>query len=275
MKISTENIYKLHTANYGCVVGRVLANGGVGIPNAKISIFIEANEETKSDDILNYLYPYSDVSTKNEDNIRYNLLPDEKVATCHQDIGTMPNKRMVLDDSNVLEIFETYYKYTTTTNESGDYMIFGVPVGQQMLHMDLDLSDIGFLSQKPIDLFYKGYVKTQFENPSQFKKDTNLDNLAQVITQNNSVYVYPFWGDNSGENVKLTRCDIDVNYKFEPTCIFMGSMVTDDKSNGFSKNCIPTKRMGRMDKLTSGNGTIEMIRKRPDGKVEEFAGQAL
>lgn len=271
LKISTDNIYKLHTANYGCVVGRVLANGGVGVPNAKISIFIEANEDTKSDEILNYLYPYTDVSSKNEDKIRYNLLPDEKVTTCHQDIGTMPNKRMVLDDSNVLEIFDTYYKYTTTTNESGDYMIFGVPVGQQTVHMDLDLSDIGFLSQKPIDLFYKGYVKTQFENPSQFKKDTNLDGLAQVISQNNSVYVYPFWGDNSGENIKITRCDIDVNYKFEPTCIFMGSMVTDDKSNGFSKKCIPTRRMGRMDRLTSGNGTIEMIRKRPDGKVEEFS----
>lgn len=271
LKISTDNIYKLHTANYGCVVGRVLANGGVGVPNAKISIFIEANEDTKSDEILNYLYPYTDVSSKNEDKIRYNLLPYEKVTTCHQDIGTMPNKRMVLDDSNVLEIFDTYYKYTTTTNESGDYMIFGVPVGQQTVHMDLDLSDIGFLSQKPIDLFYKGYVKTQFENPSQFKKDTNLDGLAQVISQNNSVYVYPFWGDNSGENIKITRCDIDVNYKFEPTCIFMGSMVTDDKSNGFSKRCIPTRRMGRMDRLTSGNGTIEMIRKRPDGKVEEFS----
>lgn len=270
LKISTENMYKLQTSKYGCVVGRVLANGGVGVPNAKLSIFIEADDETKADDILSYIYPYSSTSSKNVNNIRYNLLPNEKVSECHQNIGTFPSKRMVLDDSNVLEVFDKYYKFTTTTNESGDYMIFGVPVGEQMLHMDLDLSDIGFLSQKPIDMMYKGYTKTQFENSSQFKKDVNIDNLVQVISQNNSVYVYPFWGDNTAENVKITRCDIDVNYKFEPTCIFMGSMVIDDKSNGFSKNCIPSKKMGRMDRLTSGSGTIEMIRKRPDGLVEEF-----
>ena len=49
LKIKTENIYKLHTSNYGCVVGRVLANGGVGVPNAKISIFIAVDEETSED----------------------------------------------------------------------------------------------------------------------------------------------------------------------------------------------------------------------------------
>ena len=40
-----------------------------------------------------------------------------------------------------------YYKYTTRTNEAGDYMIFGVPVGSQTIHVDIDLSDIGILSQ--------------------------------------------------------------------------------------------------------------------------------
>ena len=43
----------------------------------------------------------------------------------------------------VLEMFDKYYRYTTVTNESGDYMIFGVPVGEQVLHVELDLSDIG------------------------------------------------------------------------------------------------------------------------------------
>ena len=40
LKINQENAYKLHSSNYGVVTGRVIANGGFGVPNAKISIFI-------------------------------------------------------------------------------------------------------------------------------------------------------------------------------------------------------------------------------------------
>ena len=270
LKIGTENFYRLHTSNYGCVVGRVLANGGVGVPNAKISMFIEANENTVIDEVLYSLYPYKTTETKNGNNVRYNLLPDEQVSECHQVIGSLPNKRLVLDDKNILEVFDTYYKYTTVTNESGDYMIFGVPTGNQTFHMDLDLSDIGFLSQKPIDMIYKGYSSTMFDNSMQFKTDSNIDNLVQVISQNNTVYVKPFWGEDDLEEIGITRNDINVNYKFEPTCIFIGSMVSDEKSSGFSKKCVPMQNMGRMDKLTTGYGTIEMIRKRIDGTVEDF-----
>ena len=270
LKIGTESIYKTHTSGYGCVVGRVLANGGIGVPNAKISIFIEANENTNEDEVLYNLYPYKTTRDRNSEYIRYNLLPDEKVSDCHQIIGTFPNKRLVLDDKNVLEIFENYYKFTTVTNESGDYMLFGVPTGNQTIHMDLDLSDIGFLSQKPVDMKFKGYNNTMFENPKQFKTDTNIDNLVQVMSQSSPIYIKPFWGEENGEELGITRHDIDVNYKFEPTCVFMGSMVSDSKGNGFSKNCIPSRNMGRMEKLTAGHGTIEMIRKKPDGSVEEF-----
>ena len=280
LKINSENFYKLHTSDYGCLVGRVLANKGVGIPNAKLSVFVPADTTDLSNPIYRYLYPYTNIMSKNSDGIRYNLLPDVVDDKCHQDVGTFPNKRLVLDDNNVIEIFDKYFKYTTVTNAAGDYMLFGLPVGDHIIHTELDLSDIGVLSQKPRDLFYQGYTKEQFENSSLFKKSTNLDSLTQIISQNNSVQVYPFWGDDEAEDVygvdkqvKITRLDIDVTYKFEPTCIFIGSLVADDKSNGFSKRCIPTDRSGKMDRLTTGEGTIEMIRKTPDGSIESFSVQ--
>lgn len=275
LKIGTENLYKYHTSNYGCVVGRVLANGGVGVPNVKISAFIPVEDIDTNDPIFSFLYPYTSTMDKNRDNIRYNLLTDTKIDDCHQNVGTFPNKRLVLDDNNVIEIYDKYYKFTTTTNGSGDYMLFGLPVGNNIIHSDLDLSDIGILSQKPRDLFYKGYTAKQFENASQFKKDTNLDNLTQVISQDSSVYVFPFWGDeteNEGQ-IKIVRNDIDVNYKFEPTCIFIGCIVSDEKSNAISKNCIPHERMGKMDRLTTGSGTIEMIRKTMSGDIESISIQ--
>lgn len=270
LKIDQVNEYKLHTSEYGVIAGRVLANDAFGIPNAKISVFISADSVNNDDIIKNVLYPYNTTSSKNKNNVRYNLLPDERLTDCHTIIGTFPEKQYTLDNNDILEVFDTYYKYTTRTNNAGDYMIFGVPVGSQTVHVDIDLSDIGILSQKPRDMVYKGYNIEQFENPNKFKHSTNLENLTQVISQDNIADVIPFWGDKNEGTIGITRCDINIQYKFEPTCIFMGSVVSDTASNGISKKCIPTPGMGAMDEITTGSGTIEMIRKTPSGVVEEY-----
>ena len=277
LKITSKNFYKLHTSKYGCVAGRVLANNAIGVPNVKLSIFIAADDSTKSDSVLNALYPYTSTFDKNDDGVVYNLLTEEQINKCQKTAGTFPSKRLVLDDNNVFEIFDKYYKFTTTTNAAGDYMIFGVPTGSQNIHMDVDLSNIGsLLSQTPRDFIYKGYDRNLFESPTQFKVGTDLATLPQILSQNENVYVYPFWGDpsemkeNNSTGVRISRKDINLSYKFEPTCIFFGSIISDEKSNGFSEKCVPTDRMGRMDKLTTGEGTIEMIRKKPDGDVESF-----
>ena len=270
LKIKQENAYKFHSADYGVVVGRAIANGGFGVPNVKVSVFIAATEATKNDAIYNAIYPYERVTQKNTDNIRYNLLPDVGNDDCYQVVGTFPNKRLVLDDDNYMEIYDTYYKFTTRTNNAGDYMIFGIPTGGQILHFDTDLSDVGILSQKPRDMVYKGYNIRQFENPNQFKKDDNLANLPQIISQDESVYIYPFWGDEDENIIGITRHDININYKFEPTCVFIGSIVSDSNSNHISKKCIPTAGMGVMEDLITGPGTIEMIRKKQNGEIEQF-----
>ena len=270
LKIRQENAYKFHAADYGVVVGRAIANGGFGVPNVKVSVFIAASQATKNDAIYNAIYPYERVTQKNTDNIRYNLLPDALDDDCYQVVGTFPNKRLVLDDNNYLEIYDEYYKFTTRTNNAGDYMIFGIPTGGQMLHFDVDLSDVGVLSQRPRDMIYKGYNINQFENANQFKKDDNLANLPQIISQDDSVFIYPFWGDEDENIIGITRHDIDINYKFEPTCVFIGSIVTDTNSNKISKKCVPTAEMGMMEELVTGPGTIEMIRKKQNGDIEQY-----
>ena len=273
LKISKTNFYRLSSAKYGVVVGRAIANGGFGVPNVRVSIFIPANEETLNDPVLKEIYPYSDINVKDSNKVRYNLLDDVTDDDCHRDVGTFPTKRMVLDDDNYLEIFDKYYKFTTRTNASGDYMIFGVPVGSWQLHVDMDLSDIGVLSQKPRDMIYKGYHISQFDSPNQFKESNNLDSLPQIISQDTAVYIYPFWGD-AGENIiGITRHDIDIDYKFEPTCVFMGSIISDTNTNRISKKCIPSDSMGSMEDLVTGPGTIEMIRKTITGTVEEYSIQ--
>ena len=269
LDIKSSDTYRLHNSNYGVIVGRVLANNGFGIPNAKISIFIEVDSEERFD--IGNIYPFSSSVSEDKHGVRYNLLPNDRVDGCHQVVGTFPTKRYALDNDVILEVFDKYYTYTTKTNNAGDYMICGVPVGSHTLHMDLDLSDCGILSQKPRDFVYKGYTVEQFESPTKFKSGTDYENLSQIFTQDQVVNVNPFWGNDSlGETIGITRADINVNFKFEPTCVFMGSIISDNSSNGFSKKCIPTEHMGDMDELVTGEGKIEMIRKTPGGGVEEF-----
>lgn len=269
LKINSLDAYKHHNSKYGVVVGRVLANGGFGVPNAKISVFVESENPNMNE--LDEIYPFTSTVSRDNDNIRYNLLPDNKVSDCHQVVGTFPNKRFMLDNNILVEMYDKYYKYTTRTNEAGDYMLACVPVGQQVLHMDLDLSDCGILSQRPRDFIYKGYNVEQFENPNQFRSGTEFETLSQIFSQDQIVYVQPFWGNESeGETIGITRADINISYKFEPTCVFIGCVVSDNSSQGISKNCVPTEHMGDMDELVAGKGRIEMIRKTYGGSVEEF-----
>ena len=272
---SRDSVYKLHYSDYGVIVGRVLANDAFGVPNAKVSVFIplsDADSKRSSIDQLKAIYPYKFVTDYNSKNVKYNTLPNyPNNDDCYQVVGSFPKKLLVLDDDSVLEVYDKYYKYTTITNKSGDYMIFGVPVGEQIIHVDVDLSDIGILSQKPRDFIYKGYSIDMFESPTQFKKGTDLDNLAQIHNESTSLTVYPFWGDKNSNEIAITRKDINLQYKFETTCVFLGSVITDNETNSVSHNCIPDPNIGEAGQLTTSEGTIEMIRKTVDNTVEEFS----
>ena len=270
LKLDQANTYKTYDSDYGVIVGRVMANGGFGVPNAKVSVFIEVSQDETLKNQL--LYNFTSVTDTNYDGVRYNVLPDFVDDVCHQDVGTFPNKRLVLDNQDIIEIFDKYWKYTTTTNHAGDYMLFGIPTGSQELHVDVDLSDCGILSQRPRDMIGKGYNANMFESPNKFKYSTNLNSLAQIISQDKGVYVYPYWGDVSegDDKFSITRCDINLEYKFESYAVFMGSIITDKGSNAIGKNCTGTENNGKMSDLIAGEGTIEMIRKTIDNKVEEF-----
>lgn len=273
LQIGQKNLYKIPAAPYGVIVGRVLLGGkSFGIPNAKISVFIpkDGTVFNVKDDIL---YAYSSVDSVNYDGIKYNLLPSYVDEVCHQNVGTMFEKEYVLDNNDVIHIFDTYYTYTTRSNNSGDYFIYGIPVGQHTLHVDVDLSDIGVLSVRPHDMVGQGYNIDQFESPNKFRADKNLNILPQIKTQNKPVYVYPFWGDTTDDdtNASITRCDIEIDYKFEPTAVFMGSIITDKGTNSISQKCVPSDLTGKMSELITGEGKIEMIRKTFDGKVEQFS----
>lgn len=272
LKISQEDAYRRFCSDYGAVVGRVIMNSGFGVPNAKVSVFIPIDDVDKNDSVIKGLYPYEIVTDKDSDGIRYNLLPKESETnnTCFTPIGTFPTKREILDNEAMGYVYCKYYKFTTTTNYAGDFMLFGVPVGTYIIHVDADISDIGIASQRPYDLIRQGTPKKLFDSSTKFSNNTNLDKLPQVKTANIGVNVQPFWGDLENCEVGITRVDIDLNYNLVPAAIFMGSIFGDQDKDSVSKRCAPREDLGELCQQITNEGSIEILRKNFDGETELF-----
>ena len=259
LKISQEDIFKSYNSDYGVLVGRVTVNGGFGIPNAKISIFIPVDND--DDALIKKIYPYESILDVDNNNVRYNLLENNKQFDCHTPVGTFPNKRKILDNNVLLEIYDKYYKFTTSTNNAGDYMIFGVPIGLQQVHLDVDLSDIGFASIKPYDLITQGYNPSLFDSNIKFKGGDDLDSLVQIKSQNSSINIKPFWSDTQEQDSGINRLDFKLAVDITPTALLVGSTITDQGNNTVSRNCRPKKDTGKNCELQATQGTIEMYRK--------------
>ena len=272
LNISQQNAYQNFCADYGVVVGRVVINSGFGVPNVKVSIFIPLDTNDSQDPHISGLYPYTTVTDKNSEGIRYNLLPrnSDSQDPCYTPVGTFPTKREVLDNEDMLYVYKKYYQFTTTTNYAGDFMLFGVPVGNHTVHVDMDISNIGIASQRPYDLIAQGAPSSMFYSPTKFKANTNLNSLPQIKTANASVNVQPFWGDKDNCQIGINRLDFDMNYSITPTAMFMGSIFGDHEKNSVNKRCLPRIKSGVMSEQETGAGMIEMIRKTPDNRIESF-----
>ena len=274
LKISQKNDYQNFCADYGVVAGRVIINGGFGVPNVKVSIFVPVEDKDLEDPVKSAIYNYQEPfpDQKNQNGVRYNLLPKTQQSLSHTPVGTFPKKREILDDKTTLEIYQKYYKYTTTTNEAGDYIIFGIPVGQHFLHYDMDVSDIGFLSTKPFELIENGYSNDLFNSRFKFKSSNNMDSLPQIFSGNIPVTVEPYWCDSLsvGSALGINRVDIEPNVEIIPTSVFMGSVFTDDEKDSLNKNCKPSREMGKMNEVITGAGKIEALRRTVDGAIEKF-----
>ena len=239
MSIDTKEFYNNFNADYGVLVGRVIANGGVGVPNAKVSIFIPlADEDVNNQNIIS-LYPYKSPTDKNREGKRYNLLP--RVGQFNQDgtvspvqpFGSFPIKPELITNSKYMNVYKKYYKYTATTNDSGDYMIFGVPVGTQTVHMSVDITDIGEYSMTPASMVGNlGYSPNLFtNNNSRIKESNDLDDLPHIETQEISVDVIPFWGDMDNFEIGFTRQNFRIRATLINTFTIFGTSFTDGEEN--------------------------------------------
>ncbi len=76
LKLKQSDLYTRFCADYGVIAGRVITNGGYGVPNVNVSVFVPLSNEDDEDPVISTLYPYKTLTDKNEDGYRYNLLFD-------------------------------------------------------------------------------------------------------------------------------------------------------------------------------------------------------
>jgi hypothetical protein len=264
LKINQSELYTRVCADYGVIIGRVLVNGGFGVPNAKVSVFIPLTTEDETNPIISELYPYKTLSDVNEEGYRYNLLPKDPSYSTHAATGTFPTRDEVLLEQSYIEVYDKYYKFVVKTNDSGDYMIFGAPTGTQTVVMDVDLSDIGCFSLSPQDLVDSGVASQSQVNGNTFKTSTNLRELPQIKTLNKITEISPLWGEDDICQIGITRLDFDLtaeaNIKIEPSAIFMGSVISTTDDDALKTNCKPKNNTGNLCELVAGPGQILAIR---------------
>jgi len=248
LKISSTDIYTKTSSDFGTIVGRVQTSNGYGLENAKISIFVPITVEDKERPEITELYPFETINDQFPNGVRYNLLPRVRNQNpSHRAVGNLPVINDLTHYPQYLEIMEKYYKYTVTTNKSGDYMIFGVPVGSHNIMMDFDIFDTSSMEVTANDIVesvseYKN-IKSVAEatgtpdNTDPFKVPkfiysgndtfnvevkTNINEMPNIFNEIKQVNVSPFWGDDEEHDVGITRCDFKVEYNYTPTAIFFG-----------------------------------------------------
>ena len=264
MSIGTEDVYQSFNSDYGVLVGRVIANGGIGIPNAKISVFIPLTDIDAEDGEIASIYPYKTPRDKNNDGKRYNLLPrvakadpNTGVVSPKQPFGSFPIKEEIVTNEAFLNVYKKYYKYTALTNNSGDYMIFGVPVGTQTIHLSVDITDIGKYSMTPASMVTNlGYSPNLFtDGNSRIKPSNDLNDLPNIETQEITVDIIPFWGDVVNFEIGITRQDFRIRSVLKNTFVIFGSVFTDAYKSMYGRaSSNDTEQLYRLYQMDDKNG---------------------
>lgn len=261
LTISSSEAYSKMSSDFGVVVGRCETSGGFGTDNCKISIFVPIKPEDVDRPEIFEIYPFKTTSDTFPNGVRYNLLPRIRNGrnTSHRAVGNFPDLTDLTNYPSYLEVFETYYKYTTTTNDAGDYMIFGVPLGSQKIVMDFDVFDTRSFEVTANDLVELTSIKPSVKEietylvnlradlnlkaePEIIKSNTvpgfiyrgdgnydielktNLDEMPNIFHEIKQINVSPFWGDKEIYDIGITRCDFKINFKFKPSAIFFGHL---------------------------------------------------
>lgn len=262
LTLKQSDVYRSFNADYGVLIGRVQSSS-VGLPNCKVSVFIPISDEDSAIPELLSIYPFTKSTDEDKKGKRFNLFNKLKKLNPFSGykennygfgylpktpVGSIPDKVEVLTNETWVEVYDKYYKFTTVTNQSGEYCLFGVPVGAQNIHMDCDITDIGkFSTTIPILSQVLGLSPTFFnDNGTKIIPSNDLSNIPTLQSQDASVEVKPFWGDKTSGSyeIGITRHDFNISTKIVPSFTLMGAGITQGENSFWGNRIIFNAVMG-------------------------------
>jgi hypothetical protein len=283
LKVYQKDVYRLFDADYGIIVGRVLASG-VGIPNCRISVFVPIDEETITnptnlDDIKKIeaaaLYPFKTILDKDGNGKIYNLLPkysrnrnfngfpdnDYGIgATPKTPVGTFSEKEEVVTNETVAYVYDKYYKFTTVTNESGDYILTVPSNRSYTVNMSCDITDIGRFSTTAALLKLDGLPDNFFTDDGlRINEDIPLERLPNIDIQNQGITVKPLWSQNENNtNVGINRLDFQITKKIKPFSTVIGNYFTPNNGTWWGDRIIFRAFFGLRNLCIGCEGTTNL-----------------
>jgi hypothetical protein len=262
LKIYQRDVYRLFDADYSIIVGRVTAQD-IGIPNCRISVFVPTNEDTiigptQLDDIKKIeaatIYPFKTVFDKDGYGKIYNLLPRYSRnrglngfsanefgigSTPKTPVGTFPEKEEILTNETLAYVYDKYYKYSTITNESGDYILVVPSNRTYTVNMSCDITDIGRFSTTAALLKAEGGFPDNYfsEDGLTVNPEIPLERLPNIDIQNQTIYVKPLWSQNPDNgNVGINRLDFKLQKKIQPYVTVIGNYFTQNPDHRWENN---------------------------------------
>lgn len=177
-----------------------------------------------------------------------------------------------LKSIQTLEVPE-YFKYSTITNENGEFTIEGVPIGPNILVFEVDLLKQG-MTRSEVALNFFPYPTTD---------DANVDNIPHYYFRQISINVVPSWGEfQTGYTFVDITANIDMRKWatfFIPPIAIQGKDVDELIASGrFDALTIITKDMTK-DGFPISNQVVEIdniLKRESSQKIEwvnEFAAR--
>lgn len=283
LSLSKLKSYRAFSSDYGIITGRVIANNGVGLPNCKINIFIpktpdeEIERQTKNLTFFDktcikigeMFYPFKTPRDLDSNGKQFNLLskfrrfqrqsgfPNNDYGIGFKPVtpvGSFYEKEEILTNRNAEYVYNKYFKYSTVTNESGDYMMI-VPTGSYELVMNCDITDIGPFSVSPKFIYDTKPVNYDDfeENGTKIKEGITPQNAPNIIMQTIPVNIKSLWSNSQEEATGINYQNINILQNITPTALITGSNFGMNKNSyymdyaiariyfGFKNMCIKGK----------------------------------
>ena len=234
------NSIPIQEAKTGVVFGSLVAsqqiqdeNGlTVKIPLANVPIGIFNKSET---------FPSTTSVDEDGNRISLNLTQSSQFAA-YFNPESLAHDLSYVQNGSAFTVVPDQYKYITRTNENGEFIIYDVPIGEQVLIFE-------------VDLFKQGMTKDEIQHnffPFPVNENPNIDNIPSFFFRQVPIDVFPAWGTSQ---TGYTEVDINVNLDLRKwtTYIFAPAAYGNEKlETSTARNAANTFKIEILDMTSEG-----------------------